>query len=53
MIATASSFVKPCFAWSESNDENLLLIDSSQVAAACVDYFNALYQTYGGSSIAR
>ncbi len=52
MIATASSFVKLCFAWSESNDENLLLIDSSQVAA-CVDYFDALYQTYGSSSIAR
>jgi hypothetical protein len=32
----------------EANDENLLLIESAQVAAACSSYFNTLYRAYGG-----
>ena len=32
----------------EANDENLLVIDSKQIAAAYTAYFDALYQKYGG-----
>lgn len=33
----------------ESNDENLLVIESPEVAAAYARYFEALYVTYGGT----
>lgn len=33
----------------ELNDENLLIIDSAQVAAAYTAYFEGLYSTYGGT----
>ncbi|MBV9230999.1 MAG: hypothetical protein JOZ18_16945, partial [Chloroflexi bacterium] len=33
----------------ELNDENLLIIDSLQVAATYTAYFNGLYSTYGGN----
>jgi phosphatidylserine/phosphatidylglycerophosphate/cardiolipin synthase-like enzyme len=34
----------------ESNDENLLVIDSKQVASGFTSYFEALYQKYGGKT---
>lgn len=34
----------------EANDENLLVIDSPGLAAACTTYFDALFDTYGQRS---
>lgn len=34
----------------ESNDENLLVIDSSDAAEASAAYFGALYAAYGGTA---
>jgi phosphatidylserine/phosphatidylglycerophosphate/cardiolipin synthase-like enzyme len=37
----------------EANDENLIFIESAAVAAAFTGYFDELYVTYSGSSLAR